>query len=62
MRAADDDVGVFAGEADVAAESSGTIPASVVANLIPSDLFGANDHPGGGIGSVIGLLEVIGSI
>ena len=59
MRAADDDVGAFSGEANVAAESSGPEAASVVANLIPGDLFGADDHPGSGVGSVVGLLEIV---
>ena len=58
----DDDVRAFARYTDAAPEPVRNNPASVVPDLDPRDLVRTIDHPSRGIGSMIGLLQIIGGV
>ena len=59
--AGDDDAGALAGHADAAGERI-EADAGSVADGDPGNLIVAFDHPGGGVGGVVDLLEVVGGV
>lgn len=59
--AGDDDEGALAGHADAAGKGIGA-DTGAVADGDPGDLVVALDHPGGGVGGVVDLLEIVGGI